>query len=100
MRGLGLLYAFLGGALVGASAAILFAPEKGSDLRSRIKEMLKKNGIDFSDDEVEQLVKQISAQILPSGGVMRDTACGKVSNSQFSNHYTPNHQSSGPQHRP
>jgi len=25
--------------------------------------MLKKNGIDFSDDEVEQLVKQISAQI-------------------------------------
>ena len=63
MRGLGLLYAFLGGALVGSSAAILFAPEKGSDLRSRIKEMLKKNGIDFSDDEVEQLVKQISAQI-------------------------------------
>ena len=63
MKGLSLLYAFLGGALVGASAAILFAPEKGSDLRSRIKEMLKKNGIDSSDDEVEQLVKQISAQI-------------------------------------
>ncbi len=63
MKGLSLLYAFLGGALVGASAAILFAPEKGSDLRSRIKEMLKKNGIDFRDDEVEQLVKQISAQI-------------------------------------
>ena len=57
------MYAFLGGALVGASAAILFAPEKGSDLRSRIKEMLKKNGIDCSDDEVEQLVKQISAQM-------------------------------------
>ena len=63
MKGLSLLYAFLGGALVGTSAAILFAPEKGSDLRSRSKEMLKKNGIDFSDDEVEQLVKQISAQI-------------------------------------
>ncbi len=63
MKGLSLLYAFLGGALVGVSAAILFAPEKGSDLRNRIKEMLKKNGIDFSDDEVEQLVKQISAQI-------------------------------------
>ena len=28
-----LLYAFLGGALVGAGAAILFAPEKGEDLR-------------------------------------------------------------------
>jgi len=63
MRGLSILYAFLGGALVGGAAAILFAPEKGSDLRSRIKEMLKKNGIDWTDDEVEQLVKQISAQI-------------------------------------
>ena len=57
------MYAFLGGALVGAAAAVLFAPEKGSDLRNRIKEMLKRNGIDFTDDEVEQLVKQISAQI-------------------------------------
>ena len=63
MKGLSLLYAFLGGAVVGGIAAILFAPEKGSDLRARIKELLKKNGIDFSDDEVEQLVKQISAQI-------------------------------------
>jgi len=63
MKALNLLYAFLGGALVGAAAAVLFAPEKGSDLRNRIKEMLKRNGIDFTDDEVEQLVKQISAQI-------------------------------------
>ena len=38
MKGLSVLYAFLGGAIVGATAAILFAPEKGSDLRARIKE--------------------------------------------------------------
>ncbi|MBQ1724998.1 MAG: YtxH domain-containing protein [Muribaculaceae bacterium] len=63
MKGLSVLYAFLGGALVGCAAAILFAPEKGEDLRARIKELLKKKGIDFSDDEVEQLVRQISAQI-------------------------------------
>ena len=63
MKGLSLLYAFLGGAVVGCATAVLFAPEKGSDLRTRIKELLKKKGIDFSDDEVEQLVKQISAQI-------------------------------------
>ncbi len=63
MKQLGLLYAFLGGAVVGCTAALLFAPEKGSDLRSRIKEMLRKKGIDFSDDEVERLVRQISAQI-------------------------------------
>jgi len=62
-KALGILYAFLGGAVVGCTVAVLFAPEKGSDLRSRIKTMLKQKGIDFSDDEVEQLVKQISAQI-------------------------------------
>ena len=63
MKSLSLLYAFLGGAIVGCGVAILFAPEKGSDLRSRIKDLLKKKGIDFTDDEVEQLVDQISAQI-------------------------------------
>ena len=50
MKALNLLYAFLGGALVGCTAAILFAPEKGEDLRARIKTMLKSKGIDFSDD--------------------------------------------------
>lgn len=63
MKALSVLYAFLGGAIVGCTAAILFAPEKGEDLRKRIKDLLKMKGIDFSDDEVEQLVKQISAQI-------------------------------------
>ena len=57
-----LLYSFLGGALVGCALAILFAPEKGEDTRKRIKELLKKKGIDFTD-EVERLVDQISAQI-------------------------------------
>ena len=60
---LSLLYAFMGGAILGAGLALLYAPESGKDLRERIKEMLKKKGIDFSDDEVEQLVNQISAQI-------------------------------------
>lgn len=63
MRGLSAIYAFIGGAVVGCAAAILFAPEKGSDLRARIKETLKRKGIDFTDDEVEDLVDQISSQI-------------------------------------
>ncbi len=63
MKSLSILYAFLGGAVVGCATAILFAPEKGEDTRKRIKEMLKKKGIDFTDDEVERLVDQISAQI-------------------------------------
>ena len=63
IKSLSLLYAFLGGAILGCGLALLYAPESGTDLRTRIKEMLKKKGIDFSDDEVEQLVNQISAQI-------------------------------------
>lgn len=63
MKNLGILYAFLGGAVVGCAAAILFAPEKGSDMRKCIKEILKKRGIDFTDDDVEELVEQISSQI-------------------------------------
>ena len=63
MKNSGLIYAFLGGAVVGALAAILFAPEKGRDLRKRIKEILKRRGIDFTDDDVEELIDQISAQV-------------------------------------
>ena len=63
MKNSGLIYAFLGGAVVGALAAIRFAPEKGSDLRKRIKEILKRRGIDFTDDDVEELIDQISAQV-------------------------------------
>ena len=63
MKNSALIYAFLGGALVGGLAAILFAPEKGSDLRKRIKEILQRRGIDFTDDDVEELVDQITAQV-------------------------------------
>ena len=63
MKYSGLLYAFLGGAAVGCATAILCAPEKGSDLRARIKHMLKERGIDFSDDDVSELVDQITAEI-------------------------------------
>ena len=37
MKSLSVLYAFLGGAIVGCAAALLFAPEKGTDLRQRIQ---------------------------------------------------------------
>lgn len=65
MRSLNLLYAFLGGAIVGAGAALLFAPEKGDDLRGEIKELLKKYGICkcTKQEEIEELVDEIAAEI-------------------------------------
>lgn len=42
MRPLSMLSAFIGGAIVGAGAALLFAPEKGEELRDNIKHYLKK----------------------------------------------------------
>ena len=63
MSNLTLLYAFLGGAIVGAGAAILFAPEKGEDVRNRIVELLRKKGIFCSDNEIDALVEQLTTQI-------------------------------------
>ena len=63
MKNLGLLYAFLGGAVVGAGAAILFAPEKGEDLRRRIKDVLRKKGILCTENERDALVEQLTTEI-------------------------------------
>lgn len=62
MKQLNILYAFLGGAIVGCAAALLFAPEKGSELRERICKILKKKGIKISDDEVDALVAELSGE--------------------------------------
>ncbi len=63
MSNLSLLYAFIGGAVVGAGAAILFAPEKGEDVRKRIAELLRKKGILCSDNEIDALVEQLTTEI-------------------------------------
>lgn len=63
MNNLTLISAFLGGAIVGAGAAVLFAPEKGSDLRNRITDLLRKKGIICSQNEIDALVEQLTTEI-------------------------------------
>ncbi|MBD5226988.1 MAG: YtxH domain-containing protein [Bacteroides sp.] len=62
MKALNILYAFIGGAIVGCGAALLFAPEKGEDLREKICKILKRKGIKISDAEVDALVAELTGE--------------------------------------
>lgn len=60
MKAVNILYAFLGGAIVGCSAALLFAPEKGEDIRAKLCNLVRKKGIKISDAEVDELVAELA----------------------------------------
>lgn len=60
MKALTLISAFVGGAIVGCGAALLFAPEKGEDVREKICKILKRKGIKISDSEVDALVAELA----------------------------------------
>lgn len=57
-----MLYAFLGGAIVGVSAALLFAPEKGEDIRKKLCSICRRKGIKISDEEVDSLVAELAGE--------------------------------------
>lgn len=61
MRALTLISAFVGGAIVGCGAALLLTPEKGTDVRRRIVDILNKRGVRISDSEVDALVAELAA---------------------------------------
>lgn len=62
MKALNYFLAFIGGAAVGTAAGLLFAPEKGEDLRARIAEALRKRGIHLSKVDMSELVDEIAEQ--------------------------------------
>ena len=63
MKSLSILAAFLGRAVGGAAAGVLFAPERGEDTRNKIVDALRKRGIKLSRTEMEDLVDEIAAEV-------------------------------------
>ena len=57
-----MIYAFLGGAVVGLGSALLFAPAKGEDVRKKICRLIRKRGIKISDEEVDALVAELTGE--------------------------------------
>lgn len=58
--------AFLGGAVVGAAVGVLLAPEKGSDTRTRIAEILKEKGIKLEGCELNDVANKIAQHVHPT----------------------------------
>ena len=66
MKAMNFVIGFISGAAIGATCGLLFAPEKGSDLREKIAEALRKRGIRLNRLEMTNLVDEIAEKIKSS----------------------------------
>ncbi|MBD5214250.1 MAG: YtxH domain-containing protein [Bacteroidales bacterium] len=62
MKCINIAIAALAGAAVGASLGLLFAPEKGTETRDRIRQFVRRKGL-AAKGNVEELVDRIEAEL-------------------------------------
>lgn len=55
--------AFIGGAVVGAVAALLLAPQSGAETRAQIKELAKEKGLDLNKEQLDELCSKVIAKV-------------------------------------
>ncbi len=63
MKALPVIIAAVGGALVGAAAALLVAPAKGSETREAIKNYIRSHVPGIKENDLESLADQIAEEI-------------------------------------
>ncbi len=63
MKGLPIVIAAFCGALAGAAAALLLAPQKGSDTRAAIKGFIRSHVPGIKEGDLESLADQIAEEI-------------------------------------
>lgn len=56
-------FAFLGGVAAGVLAGILLAPDKGSNTRQKIVDLLEKKGLIISKDELDAFVAKVKSKL-------------------------------------